>query len=280
MQAEIDRLVNEKKYDAALVFPPDFAARLDAYRKAIQEATAHARSAGLGRNAEQPPEGRTTSPIPEIPRPRIIYTAANERSLTAYNRLTVILDRWTDEVGKANLVAGGLPAEAVRPFEVVSSNVGGETATKSTNLWSRLLPVLMLLWAMTGAFYPAVDLCAGEKERGTLETLLCSPAARSEIVLGKLLTIMAFSMVTAALNLICGGVMGGLAFRQMPGFGGPPPLAAIWLALALIPVSALVQRALPRLGLVRSQHERRPILSYAAVDAHHAAGRAADGAGR
>ena len=38
-------------------------------------------------------------------------------------------------------------------------------------IWSKLLPFVLLVWALTGAFYPAVDLCAGEKERGTLETL-------------------------------------------------------------------------------------------------------------
>ena len=95
---------------------------------------------------------------------------------------------------------------------------------------------MLLLWAMTGAFYPAVDLCAGEKERGTLETLLSSPAERSEIVLGKLLTIMVFSMVTAALNLLSVGITGSLVFRQMENFGGPPPLAVVWLSLALLPV--------------------------------------------
>ena len=236
---EIDRLVKEKKFDAALVFPPDFAQRLDAYRKAIQEAAARARNVSGGTLGVPNADGTRSVPDTLIPRPKIIYTAAVERSLTACTRLTAILDRWTDEVGTANLVAGGLPAEAVRPFDVVSSNIGGETATKSTSLWSRMLPVLMLLWAMTGAFYPAIDLCAGEKERGTLETLLSSPAERSEIVLGKLLTIMAFSMVTAALNLICVGATGGLIFRQMSGFGGPPAMAIAWLALALVPVSAL-----------------------------------------
>ena len=175
----------------------------------------------------------------EIPRPRIIYTTANERSLMACNRLTAVLDRWTEEVGKTNLVAGGMPAQAVRPFEIESSNLAGEAASKSANVWSRVLPVMLLLWAMTGEFYPAIDLCAGEKERGTLETLLSSPAERIEIVLGKLLTIMGFSMITAALNLVSVGITGCLIFRQMQGFGGPPPLAVVWLALALIPVSAL-----------------------------------------
>ena len=150
-----------------------------------------------------------------------------------------MLDHWTEEVGKTNLVAGGLPETAVKPFEVDSANLAGEAPSKSTNLWSRMLPVMLLLWAMTGAFYPAIDVCAGEKERGTLETLLSSPAQRSEIVMGKLLTVMAFSMVTAALNLICVSATGGLIFRQMEGFSGPPAWSILWLTLAMIPVSAL-----------------------------------------
>ncbi|MGA2256929.1 MAG: ABC transporter permease subunit, partial [Thermoguttaceae bacterium] len=178
--AEASQLVQTKKFDAAVVFPPDFARRLEAYRKAI-----HDQAAAGKRSATD-----TDSKISEIPRPTIIYTTANERSLMACNRLTRVLDRWTEELGKTNLVAGGMPAQALRPFEVDSSNLAGESASKSTNIWSRMLPVMLLLWAMTGAFYPAVDLCAGEKERGTLETLLSSPAERSEIVLGKLLTIM------------------------------------------------------------------------------------------
>ena len=238
-EADATRLVQAKKFDAALIFPPDFAQRLDAYRKAIQDGT-NARSTGFSRKpAQKPPEGGTTNAIAEIPRPKIIYTTANERSLMACSRLTVVLDRWTEVIGKTNLAAGGLPAQAVRPFEVDSANLAGTAVGKSANIWSRMLPVLLLLWAMTGAFYPAIDLCAGEKERGTLETLLSSPAQRSEIVLGKLLTVMTFSTVTAALNLICVGATGSLIFRQMEGFGGPPLLAVLWLSLAVIPVSAL-----------------------------------------
>jgi sodium transport system permease protein len=243
------RLVQAKKFDAALVFPPDFASRLEAYRKAIQDDAAAGRPSDAetprrgDAGTKEPPRPRVpASPRPflvEIPRPEIIYTTANERSAMAWNRLTAVLQRWTEEIGKVNLVAGGMPARAVRPFEVDSSNLAGEAASKSANVWSRILPVMLLLWAMTGAFYPAVDLCAGEKERGTLETLLSSPAERSEIVLGKLLTIMAFSMVTAALNLVSVGITGCLVFRQIQGFGGPPALAVVWLSLALVPVSAL-----------------------------------------
>ncbi len=68
--------------------------------------------------------------------------------------------------------------------------------------------------ALTGAFYPAVDLCAGEKERGTMETLLISPAKRSEIVLGKFFTVMLASILTAVLNLVSMGLTGSPARRR------------------------------------------------------------------
>jgi sodium transport system permease protein len=106
-------------------------------------------------------------------------------------------------------------------------------------MWSKILPILMLLWALTGAFYPAVDLCAGEKERGTLEMLLSSPAARSEIVLGKLLTVMLFSIATAVLNLASIGVTARLALAHLPGFGLPPLPAVLVMGVALVPIAAL-----------------------------------------
>ena len=62
------------------------------------------------------------------------------------------------------------------------------------------------LWSLAGALYPAIDVCAGEKERGTMETLLISPASREEIVWGKFLTIWVFSAATALLNLFSMGV--------------------------------------------------------------------------
>ena len=109
-------------------------------------------------------------------------------------------------------------------------------------MWSKILPLIVLVWALTGAFYPAVDLCAGEKERGTLETLLSSPAERGEIVWGKLLTIMSFSSATSLLNLFAMSVTGTVIVYLQPNqipIGGPPLGAIGWLVLALLPISAL-----------------------------------------
>jgi sodium transport system permease protein len=111
-----------------------------------------------------------------------------------------------------------------------------------------------MIWALTGAFYPAVDLCAGEKERGTLETLLSSPARRSEIVLGKLATIMLFSSVTALLNLGGMVLLGWMVFAG--GFGLPPRSALVWIPLALVPVTALFSAlCLALAALARSTKE-------------------------
>ncbi len=224
------RDVEAGKYDVALYFPPDFAARLAAFRRAVERGAGHGTASAASAAAKT---------VPPVPAPELIYTTANERSYDAHNRLSAVLERWRDELGKSDLVAAGVPVAAARPFELQSTDVAEDTAYHKAALWSKILPVMLLLWAMTGAFYPAVDLCAGEKERGTLETLLSSPAERSEIVLGKLLTVMIFSMATAVLNLVSMGVAGWLILGHSPEFGPPPPLAPLWLALALVPIAAL-----------------------------------------
>ncbi|NLY03198.1 MAG: CPBP family intramembrane metalloprotease [Rhodopirellula sp.] len=218
------------EYDAALYFPADFADRLEAFRDAIEE---RAR-----RKASDTDSAEIEVPL-QIPSPDIIYNTANEKSQIAFVRLSELLRRWKERIGETNLEASGVPAEVTKPFEVEMVDVADQTGLQGAAVWSKIFPVLLLIWAMTGAFYPAVDLCAGEKERGTLETLLSSPAERSEIVVGKLLTIMLFSMITAVLNLVSIGITGWLVLSKLPGLGPPPAIALVWLTLALVPVSAL-----------------------------------------
>jgi len=204
-------------YDAALIFPPDFGRRIDACRAAAQR-------------RDQPPQ---------VPKPKIIYTTAVERSQLACDRLRIVLERWSDEVARSFLAAAGAPEWSMTAVDVEAIDLAGETGYRGAAMWSKILPVLLILWSLVGAFYPAVDLCAGEKERGTLETLLSCPAARSEIVLGKLVTIMLFSSLTAVLNLLSVAATGPMMFSQLPGFGPPPALSPLWLGLALLPASAL-----------------------------------------
>ncbi len=211
------RAVQEGRYEAALCFSTGFGRRLDEFRSAARQGAKNV----------------------EAPRPVFVYTTANERSQLAFARLLDLWMRWNDLYRRQNLAAANLPESLAAPIEPETVDVARDTGRSGVATWSRMLPVMLLIWALTGAFYPAVDLCAGEKERGTLETLLSSPAERSEIVVGKLLTIMIFSCVTATLNVLSIGLVGYMVLARLPGLSPPPLSGALWLAVALVPASAL-----------------------------------------
>ncbi len=213
--------VQRGDYDAVVYFPPDFGEKLRAYRSNLLVYTQS--------NAKSPAK---------IPSPQLFFNMAKEKSQIAKGRVADVLRRWIQAIGEQNLSDNKLPTSAARPFELTPVDVA-EVEVRKAVVWAKVLPFVLLLWALTGAFYPAVDLCAGEKERGTLETLLSSPAERSEIVWGKLLTVIVFSIATAVLNLLSMGITGSLVLSQFPDFGPPPLGALVWLLVALVPVAAL-----------------------------------------
>ena len=213
-------LVRDGKYHAVVWFPPDFGERLQEFHERL-----------LAESTKGEP--------PTVPNPEIIFTTASDRSRAAFHRVRRVLAQWSDRVGQMNLEARGIRIDAADPFDVRSSDLAIGSGREGIATWSKILPVMLLLWALTGAFYPAVDLCAGEKERGTLETLLSSPAERTDIVLGKLLTVILFSAATAVLNLLSIALTSRMILAGLPGLGSPPWGSAIWLLLMLIPMSAL-----------------------------------------
>ncbi|MDA9857021.1 ABC transporter permease subunit [Rubripirellula sp.] len=173
---------------------------------------------------------------------QLLYNVGSDRSMVARDRVESILGNWRAGWIESRLIKSGIDVETINPFQLNDIDIAPER-TKETAFWSKLLPFIMLVWAMTGAFYPAIDLVAGEKERGTLETLLCSPALRSEIVWGKLGAVTSFSMFTAILNAASMLVTSSFVFRQISVGGGtigaPPLTPMLWLLVALIPLATL-----------------------------------------
>jgi sodium transport system permease protein len=224
--AEIEQaknLVLNGKYEVVVYFPESFNTHLAAFRKQLLEN----RSQAAGDQTEG------------VPDPVIYYNDAKEKSDMTFRRVQMVLQNWREAIVTKILSDSHLPAQVAKPFEVATGGVAKPTERQAA-LWSKVLPFVLLLWALTGAFYPAVDLCAGEKERGTLETLLSSPAERSEIVWGKLLTIMLFSVATAILNLLSMGLTGSFVLSMLPhNFGSPPYWAIPILLAALLPMAAL-----------------------------------------
>jgi len=79
-----------------------------------------------------------------------------------------------------------------------------------------MLPYLFIIFCFMGAMYPAIDLGAGEKERGTLETLLLAPIHRRQIVFGKFLVIFTTAVTSALLSLTSIGFMLAVKVKQIP----------------------------------------------------------------
>ncbi len=82
------------------------------------------------------------------------------------------------------------------------------------------LPYFIIILCLTGAMYPAIDLTAGEKERGTIETILTSPVPRTQIVLGKFLMVLTAALCTAMLAIISMGISFHVAKMVIGKLGG------------------------------------------------------------
>jgi sodium transport system permease protein len=178
-------------------------------------------------------------------RPILVRNRADEKSDVAYHRVREALDKWERQLLKDRLELAQLPETVPDPVSLLSIDVANEDEI-AASMWGKIFPALLIIMALTGAFYPAIDVAAGEKERGTMETLLICPASRSEIVLGKFLTVLLFSMATTMLNLISMGFTGKYIVSMTSGVAGagmgavplPTPLALFWLVILLIPLAA------------------------------------------
>lgn len=161
--------ISDKKLRAAVEFPPGFEEKL-----AVAEA--------------------------EPPAVKIYHYAGELRSQFALRSLQKIIRDYRDTVVEGRLAARNLSASLLEPFKSEEENVASPEKVGG-NVLGGLIPYFIIILCLTGAAYPAMDLTAGEKERGTIETILASPVSRTELVLGKFLMVLTASVVTAVLAI-------------------------------------------------------------------------------
>jgi len=130
-----------------------------------------------------------------------------------------------DKTVETRLTDRGLSGDLVKPFEIKRQNVAPPEKVGG-NIIGGFVPYIIIILCFTGAMYPAIDLTAGEKERGTMETLLCSPVHRVNIVLGKFLMVMTASIATIALTLVSTAVSIIIGGNMLAGRGGSGLTAA------------------------------------------------------
>ncbi len=137
---------------------------------------------------------------------RIQYLSASSRSNYAVDVVLSVLNDYEDRKTENMLVEAGLDPEAIlNPINI--SYMDKSTAEESTgNLLGSILPFMLVVSILMGTMYPAIDTTSGEKERGTLETVLTLPVTSRELIFSKFLAVGLFGIASALLNMIsmCG----------------------------------------------------------------------------
>jgi sodium transport system permease protein len=170
-----------------------------------------------------------------------------QASEIAGDKIQTALEKLKMDTVRASLRGSGLPEKILTPFTAKSVNVASEKKMSGLVFGSALGYVVILLM-FTGAMYPAIDMTAGEKERRTLEAVLASPAARNEIVLGKIAATATAAFITALLTL---GSM-AYSFRFSPQAASaretfhmaPPDMGSLALVLVTVLPTAIVAASL------------------------------------
>jgi len=124
------------------------------------------------------------------------------KSETAKDKIEKYFNDYRDSVIKDRLAARNLPVAVLKPFEIKPHNVAPPEKSGGALFFGGFIAYIVVFLCFNGGMHPAMDLTAGEKERGTMETILSSPISRAHLVLGKFLLVLTTALVTAALSVI------------------------------------------------------------------------------
>lgn len=134
-------------------------------------------------------------------RAEILYKDTSDASSTARERLEQALDDFGAERLKERARALGQDEGFLDTLDVRMVNLV-PLERRIQEAIARVVPLLLVLMIAIGAFYPALDVTVGERERGTIETTLLVPVKRTTLVLGKFLPVVGFSILSAMLNFL------------------------------------------------------------------------------
>lgn len=132
-----------------------------------------------------------------------IYTnSSKNNSYTAEKRIKEALEKYKEEIVEMNLAQEGLDAQkTLEPITCETLDIA-KNEEIAGNILGQILPFILIIGVLLGSIYPAIDVMAGEKERGTLETLFTLPISNLELVMGKYMAVSFCAVVTAFLNII------------------------------------------------------------------------------
>ncbi len=138
----------------------------------------------------------------------VYYLSSVTNSSYAADLVTEVLDDFREDLTRQRIAAEGLSAdEILEPISYERKNTASSEQSLGSIIGS-VLPLMLVVSLLMGTMYPAIDTTAGERERGTLETVLTLPVRNRDLITAKFLTVAVIGMVSALLNMLS---MGGIA---------------------------------------------------------------------
>ena len=130
-----------------------------------------------------------------------IYYKSSDLMSKAKKRISNALEQYKNEVVAERLLRFDIDKKLLEPLQIIDKDMSTKKETIGKALGG-LVPYMLVIFIFLGAMYPAIDLGAGEKERGSLETLLSSPATKFEITVGKLMVVSLTGLVSGLISVV------------------------------------------------------------------------------
>lgn len=174
----------------------------------------------------------------------LIYDSSRRDVASSAQRLRLLLEGYARRTAAMRLMVRGLAPQLTTPLILAARDQA--TPVGRGALLFAMLPYFLVLSALIGGMWLAIDSTAGERERASLEPLLINPVPRDRILLGKLLATASFSLGSLTLGLLAFMLAGALLPSEQLSMSfnlGPPVIAAIlpiMAPLVLLIVSAQI----------------------------------------
>lgn len=145
----------------------------------------------------------------------IYYLSSAANSGYASDIVYDIISTLKQDMTKQKIEEAGLDIkEVLEPVSYSYVNIASNEQSMGS-LLGTILPFMLIISLLMGTMYPAIDTTAGERERGTLETVLTLPITNRQLIISKFLTVALIGLISAFLNIISMGGIGLYMFNMM-----------------------------------------------------------------
>jgi len=159
-----------------------------------------------------------------------ILWAVDETNIGYSERISGYMNILEAEERLKRYDALGIDEQKLQPYKITYQNTASDQQMLG-ELAGGILPYIFIAFGFLGCMYPAIDLFSGEKERGTIETLLTTPVKRWKILIGKMLVVVLSGLMASCCALI--GLFVSIEFLDLI---PDPNLTAVVSKILTIPI--------------------------------------------